>query len=131
VTCAARRAGTAALKRVERVLAVWALPEVAERRFSFASRTYKSTSAWKLGDSRQRPCVLQSTPAIQQHKGRDHAKPHRLQPDGDSNEPDYAYHPKNSCGHEAASAAQHEPEQRTQNLAAVERVNRQHVEDQQ
>ena len=57
--------------------------------------------------------------------------PEGLSPEGKSDERGHTHEAEDGRDHQAAGASQHKPEQRAKNLAAIERIDGQDVEDQQ
>jgi hypothetical protein len=75
--------------------------------------------------------VLESAPAIHEQEDGDRAKPTVAPPKRQPNECGNT-DKSEQCGYQQTSgAAHHEPEQRTENLAAIKRVDREDIERQQ
>jgi hypothetical protein len=82
-----------------------------------------------LCQPRYRPRVLKPSPAVRQDEDGKDTEPERMYP-CQSDQPSYACK-ANDCGdHQAAGASQHEPQQRSKDLTAIERIDGQHVENQ-
>ena len=85
----------------------------------------------RLGKLIERPGEFESSPAIHDHEYRQGAKPDGLDLHGHKHESDGANEAKNRGYHQAVGASHHEPKQRSKDLAAIERVDRQKIEKQQ
>jgi hypothetical protein len=75
--------------------------------------------------------VPQSAPAIHQHEDGNGPKPNVMRPEGETDESDDADETEDRGYHQASSAAQHKPEQRSKDLATIQGINGQNVENQQ
>ena len=74
--------------------------------------------------------MLQSAPAVHQHEDGDRPEPDVLLPESEGNEASYANEAEDRRDHQAAGAAQDKPEERTEDLAAIQRVDGKNVEGQ-
>src|SRR5580700_9082721 len=119
------------LEGIEGLTALAALPEVSHWWCGVAAGTGKAVAAWQLRQTREEARVLPSTPAIHQHEDSENSIPNRLRIYRQNDEPGHADEAEDGGDHETAGASEHKPKQRTQNLAAIERIDRQDVEDQQ
>jgi hypothetical protein len=122
------RAGCLSQEAVEWLPATPALPVFPDRRCGLAARAGKSFVARQLCETRQGLRVSQPAPAIQKHEGSQRPKPDRTHPDSEHDEPGHAQEADAGGYHQAAGASEHKPKQRAKNLAAVQRVDWQHVE---
>jgi hypothetical protein len=75
--------------------------------------------------------VLQSSPAIHEHEERENAVPDGMPPQSKSDESGHAHKTEQGGDHQASRPSYDKPKQRAENLAAVQRIDGQHVEDQQ
>jgi hypothetical protein len=75
--------------------------------------------------------MLQSTPAIHQHKKRKDGIPDRVAPNRQPNECSNPQEAQTGGNHQTSGSPHEEPEQRPQNLSTVKRIDRQHVEHEQ
>jgi hypothetical protein len=75
--------------------------------------------------------VLQAAPAIHQHEDGYRSQPDVLSPDSETDEAGDPYQAEYCGYHQAASAAQHKPEQGAENLAAIQRIDGKDIENQQ
>src|SRR6185369_9766735 len=119
------------LKRVECMMAVAAFPVIAQRGFGLASGTGEALATGEPCNRQQCPRLLQPAPAIQQGEGSYGAEPNRLAPNRYPNEADHSDKPKRGGDHETAGAAKNKPEQRSQDLPTVQRIDRENVEGEQ
>jgi hypothetical protein len=63
--------------------------------------------------------MLQPAPAIHQHEGRDGYVPDGVRKERKPDERRHSYKSDDGCDHQTSPAPDHEPEQRSKNLAAV------------
>ena len=75
--------------------------------------------------------MLKPGPAIHQDEDSQSREPQGLLIERESYESQHANQAQNGRNHEAASSSQNKPEERSQNLTAVERVDRKEIENQQ
>src|SRR5882757_10347891 len=87
--------------------------------------------ARQLCETRQRQGVAESAPAIHDHEDGDGSVPGGLHPESKHDEPSGADQAKGGHYHEAAGPSDYKPEKGSKNLAAVERIDGEHVENQQ
>jgi hypothetical protein len=87
--------------------------------------------ARQLCETKQRPRLLQSAPAIHQNERGQNSEPHGLHSQREDDEPSHTEETDDRGRHQTASAAHYKPKQGPKNLAAIERINREHIEDQQ
>jgi len=73
--------------------------------------------------------LLEPSPAVHRHVERDCSQPKVLSPDCKSDERNGPNQAKNGRGHQASGAAKHKPEKRSQNLTAIQGIDRKNVED--
>jgi hypothetical protein len=128
--CGAAGADGPSLKSVERLPTSSALPKLADRRRGFTFRAGHSGATRQLCETQQRPRVLQSSPAIQQHEDGDRPEPKIVHPEGKTDESSHSQKSKDCGYHQAASASEHKPEQRPEDLAAIPGIDWQTVENQ-
>src|SRR6266542_3417274 len=119
------------MESVKRLRALWALPKASEWRRGLATGTSKSHVTWQLCQSRQRPRLLQSLPAVHQDEHRKNAEPERVYPHGEGDQPNHSRKADKSGNHQAAGPSQYKPPQRAKNLATIKWIDGQHVENQQ
>src|ERR1019366_8403635 len=75
--------------------------------------------------------VLQSAPAIQQHKNGDCPGPYGMRPEGKTDEPGHAQETEDGGYHQASGTSQHKPQKRAKYLAAIQWIDGQDIENQQ
>jgi len=75
--------------------------------------------------------VFESAPAVHQHEGGDGSVPNRPRPDGKADETGDANQAEDRGHLQAACPAQHEPQERPKNLATIQGIDGQDVENQQ
>jgi hypothetical protein len=119
------------LEGVEGQPAFSALPEVSHRGRCLACWAGKPVPARQLCETQQGPRVLQAAPAIHQHEDGDRSEPDGFHPDGEGDNPGHAHKAKDRGHHQAAGSSEYKPEQRAKNLAAIQGINWQDIEDQQ
>ena len=77
---AAARTHSPSLEGVKCLPALPAFPELPDRRRGIALRTHISMPARQLGQAQQRPRMLQSAPAVHQHKEGENSEPCGMNP---------------------------------------------------
>ena len=118
-------------ERIKLIAALRALPLLAHRRRRPALRTQVSFAPRQLGQPRQRPRMLQPSPATHQDERCQHAQPHRSDHQRQQKQSRYAHKSHARRRHQAARPAQRIPQQRPQDLPAIQRINGQQIKDQQ
>jgi hypothetical protein len=119
------------LERVELLAAFSTSPEFANRGRRFAVRAGEAIAARKLCELRQSLRLFQAAPATHQHEESDRTQPDILPPQRQTDETNDAYQSDDCSDHQTASAPKHKPEQGAEDLAAVEGINGQDIENQQ
>lgn len=118
-------------KSVERLAAFAATPEISHRRHGFAIGTGKTFAARRVRHFRHRARLHQSVPAIQQDEHADDSEPKIFRPDRKRNQSGDADKSDDARDEQTVGASKNKPEQRAQDLSAVERINRQHIKNEQ
>ena len=95
------------------------------------TRGRQSLRGGELGDARQRPGLFQAAPAIHQDERRHDAQPDGSRQDRQQNQSGHANKTDDAGNQQTVRAAKKKPQQRAQNLSAIERINRHHVENEQ
>src|SRR5580698_5261642 len=125
----AMRTGCVILKDVETLTAPSAFPKLADRGRGLASRTNISVTPRQVGDGRHSLRLPKTAPADGQDVEGNNSQPGILPNEDDetgrADQSDYGRR------HQAPVAAHHKPQQRSQNLSAIQRINRQNIENQQ
>ena len=129
VMSAAEWTSRACFKWVKELLALSASPINSSRRRGLTSRTRVALTPTELCDLEQGARVLKPGPAIHQDKNCQGREPPGSENECESYESQHANKAQNCRDHEAASSPQNKPEERSQNLTAVERVNRKEIEN--
>src|SRR6202041_3159621 len=126
-----RTMGTEALglERVEGLGTLAALPIIADRGMSFAGWTSESVPARQLGEMQELLRVRQSPPPIHEHEDGNRTEPNVSRPNGIADKRGDSHEPEDGSNHQTASATEDEPEQGAQDLSAIERIDRQNVEE--
>ena len=127
----ALRADGPGFERIKGLAALAASPIRTHGRSCITGGAGVSIAAGQLGEAKQVSRMLESTPAIHQNKNSESGKPDGLPVDGQGYESGHAKQTEDGRNHQARSASNDEPEQGTQNLSAIERVDGQNVKDQQ
>ena len=91
--------------------------------------TGKPITTRNLRDLQQRPCLLQAAPAIEEHEYCNCGEPHVADPKCEPDKANHSHKSQNGGDEQATCSSKNEPQQAAKDLAAVERVDRQHVED--
>lgn len=125
------RANGQGLKGVERGSALGANPVLTDRRRSLARGAGETDAARGLGQAKQSPRVIEAVPAIQENEDGENAEPDGLLPQGESKETNHANKSEHRGHKKAAGAANDKPEKGAENLAAIERIDGKHVENEQ
>jgi hypothetical protein len=125
------RTDTLSLEGIERLATLSTLPEVSHRWRGVAAGTGIAIAARQFCQAQEDAGMLQAAPAVQQQKSGHDAVPRRPRVNRQDEKAGYTEKSEDGGDHQAAGASQDEPEQGAQNLAAVQRVDRQDVEDQQ
>ena len=108
-----------------------AAPKVSERGRCFANGTGIFQTARHFLQLRQCACLLPASPTSHQDKNGHDADPDGFEIERQNQQSHRAEEP-NRCGnHQASRAPENEPQERAQNLPAIERKNRQEIEEQQ
>ena len=82
-------------------------------------------------EAQQCPRLLQPLPAVHQNECGDNSKPDGLKPQGEEDKAGHAEEADDRGRHQAAGASHDKPEQGPKNLAAIQRIDWEHVENQQ
>src|SRR6185312_6280951 len=128
---AAGGAGARGGKEIERLAAGGAVPEGAGGRGDAAGGTEEAGLAGQFGELAQGAGVAQAAPTTQKDKGINHSQPQIAGQERRQAEQAGPHDPNGGGGKQAASAAEGEPEQGAEDLAAIERVDGEEVEDEQ
>jgi hypothetical protein len=91
----------------------------------------KSLISRRVGKLIERAGEFESSPAIHDHEHGQSSEPDGLNLQGHKNESCGAHEAENRRHHQAVGTSHHKPKHRSQDLAAVERVDGQKVEKQQ
>src|ERR1700746_2298911 len=118
-------------KRIERLPALTAFPIIAEWWGIVARGAGEPYPPRQLGHFQESPRMLKSSPAIHEHEERENAVPDGMPPQSKSDESGHAHKTEQGGDHQASRPSYDKPKQRAENLAAVQRIDGQHVEDQQ
>ena len=127
----ALRTDAAGLEGVELGLTLVATPEGADGRRGPAAGTGEPLAAGNLFKLAQGACGLEAVPAIEACVGGDEAGPNGLFKECEHDEPGDSEEAQKRSDQQAARAAERKPEQGAKNLAAVEGVDGENVENQQ
>jgi hypothetical protein len=123
------RTDSARFERVERLSTLSAFPIRSNWGSCVAGRTCESRATWELGHPQKSLGLFKPGPAVHCHEDGNRAQPRVLSPDCKSDERDGPKQAKNGRSHQAPGAAKHKPEQRSQNLTAIQGIDRKDVED--
>lgn len=122
-------ADAAGFEGVEAGVAPVAGPVEAERRGGVAAGTGESLTAGKAFEFAEGSGLFEAAPAVHGGVGGNEAGPYGPEIDGEDEQSSHAEKAKEGRDHEAAGAAEREPEERAQDLAAVEGVDGKDIED--
>jgi hypothetical protein len=128
-TSSALRTHATLLKRIELGCALVTTPERAHGRWVAATRTGESRAPRNLFQFSQSAGSFESVPAIHPGIGGDQAQPDGLLVQRQKDKAGDPYKSENRCDEQAARAPEWEPEQRTEDLSAIEGVDGQDIED--
>lgn len=127
----AMRARRPALKGVKRLPATSAESVFTGRRRDLAGGASKTFAPRSPGKARQRQSLLQASPTIDQNKNRNGPIPDGARPIGIKKKSRHSNHPDDGSHHQTSGPPHPEPQQRTQDLASIQGINRQQIEDEQ
>lgn len=121
--------GRSGRESVEGLAAASALPVGAERGSSVAGGAGKSLTARQLRHAKQSLRMFESSPTVDCHVDGDRAQPEVSFEECERDKSGDAEQAQDRCRHQAAGAAQDKPKQGTENLAAIQRIDRKDIED--
>ena len=125
----ALRTGRVIGKRVELGPARTATPKIAGGRRGMTNRARVPFPARRFGDAGETLCELVSFPTAHADERRNDAQPDRLRPECQNDKTRRA-HKSDDRGHrQTLQRPDDKPEQRPENLAAIERIDREEIED--
>ncbi len=128
---AATRTNRLRFKYIERFPTFAAQPKGALGRGALAGRTGQSVVTRRPRGARQDPRLEQTSPAIQENEHANYAKPDRARHYGGPDQRGRPHESDDRRDHQAARAPHYKPKQGPKNLPAIERIDREQIEDQQ